>query len=895
MKKQKYSRIIGVISILILVASLIVIPQVFAIEYEEEEEMAEAGTCSDPTYKFGVYIVQEEDDNGNNQYVLRRSRNVTGQCGPESDGFDPLVGDLKITSVSGIGSIAVGQTISMNDEITLGGDSLLVTFGNKSSVQVILEKVTEESAGNGNVLEGILGGLIDGYTSSITVKFSIVQEDAVNSQIDTSHLDTVNSATGTSQTATTPEFEAIFNDIYTKAQNAGHAYVEKGHDIPTTILDELKCSKDIKDASGNVIDRTTNYYQERNSGYFYASQTTQGDSLTYIYNYAPGEPPATQTTPHVCEKTCEEAVKVEYGMPVASKAGLCFEYKVKVSSYVKCRTTTTASAPQRPTGSYCDPAPKCYSAGGTLRRLPQAGPTEDFDSCISECDGGKYSEKCSLKCYKQVYGKNPKSKLSINYEDYAVQKLANTEDDYSLEDCLEDNKDYYGCYYKSGGKMLWASYRRNQSGETGVTYNRSDLGRWYIDTGYDIWNLGDNDGNICNPQTALRCYVADTQGILRRNYRNSGLCDDVCSWRTDQCSGQYLNPGTALKDYEDNVNRYNAAVNSCAAAASCSTSTAEFTISVDYTDKDTGTRETVSFPYSTDKLSSRGATTIVRTSSNADSTIIDYAGCYKDTGADNEYMTEWGFPGSWIHNKTGDVVYDNPNDTIYHFESGKYCLPLNAKEVNGDWWEYSETDNGCYVGVPSPDEWNISAETNKFGYFGWNIKMKCFYAIRNKVCDLDINGCCINPGGPGGPGGPTITPPTEESTVINYRIRSVDLNDLFPNEGTRETGFNWTSAATIPASKDAKYAVDPEVLKNEIEAKGIDGTYQDSELDYSFTLTPELLRKIRHYNKSNGYDKFEGTISTAHDRSVNSYTSNILTPYYVDAFNRHTTLGTNNS
>ena len=32
----------------------------FAIEYITEEEEAVAGTCSDPTYKYGLYIEQDE-------------------------------------------------------------------------------------------------------------------------------------------------------------------------------------------------------------------------------------------------------------------------------------------------------------------------------------------------------------------------------------------------------------------------------------------------------------------------------------------------------------------------------------------------------------------------------------------------------------------------------------------------------------------------------------------------------------------------------------------------------------------------------------------------------------------------------------------------------------------
>ena len=909
MKKQKY-RIIGVIAILMLVASIIFIPKASALDLGD----IFSNTCSDPTYKYGVYIEQDEN-NGNVQYILRRSRNAAGSCGTDSDNFDPLTGVLKITNVSGYGSSAVGKTISMDEEIVLGGDSVMVNSGNRSTVTVYLEKVVEQTSQpeENTGFGGLISGIWDALTSSISVEFSIIEEEAVTGQIDTSHLETVTSTTTESQTATSPEFDDIFNKIYNKAQSAGHIY--NGANVSSTVFGEnesfdgLKCSPVIKDASGNVIDRTgDNYYQEVNSDYFYAKETTYGDQLTYTYNYIPGGTPATQTTDHACERTCEEALKVEYGMPVASKAGLCFEYKVKVTSYVKCKTKTTAQAPQKPTGSYCNPAPKCISQGGTLRDLPQAGPTEEFDSCINSCDGGKYSEKCSLKCYKQVYGKAPTNKLSINYEDYSTQKLAN-KSNYSLDTCLKDNKDYYGCYYQDGGKILWASYNRNKNGSgSSPTYNLSDLGRWYIDQynrgSYNLYNIGSNSGKTCNSASGAKCYVADADGFFRRDYQNSGLCTDICSWRTDQCSGQYMNPGTAVKDYENNLQAYKDAVASCEAAATCSTSTAEFTISADYNykDKTSGkvTTQKVEFPYSSgkDQLSTKAAASIINTSTKDNTTILDYDGCYKSDGSDTKYMTEWGFPGTWIHNKTGELEYDEDEaGEGYYFESGKYCTPLNALSVNTKWWEYAQT--GCYATAPSPTTWNIVADTNDFGYFGWNIRIRCFYGLRNEVCDPNISGCCkgtldeCKKGDSASCGEVTCSDgDCGTDTTINYRIRSVDLKNLFPNEDTRETGFNWTSHATIDETKgkDSNYAGNPEDLIEKIRIDAESGT---EELDYKFVLTPEDINEIRKYNKRVGdYGTYEGKYKEG--SSVNYYVSDKFfnNSYFTDWL-RRASLGKN--
>ena len=908
MKKQKY-RIIGVIAILLLVLSIVVIPRVSALG---DAGISGAETCSNPAYKYGLYIEQDEND-GNVQYILRRIN--SSSC---TDSDKPL----KISNVSGYGSSVVGRTINVGEEIILGGDSVMVNSGNVSKVTVGLiregeeEEVEEET---GNPWLDLFGAIVDSFSdSTILVEYSVIEEQAVTGQIDTSGLETATPGSGGGTTITTPEFDAIFNDIYTKAQSAGHTY--NGATLNSQMLGEnesfngLKCSPTIKDASGNLIDNSgTNYYQEVNSDYFYAEEKTLGDSLTYTYNYVQGGTPVKQTIDHACERICQEALKVEYGMPVSSKAGLCFEYKVKVTSYVKCTTTTTATPPPKPSGQYCNPAPKCVSQEGTLRDLPQAGPTEEFDSCVNECDGGKYSEKCSLKCYKKVYGKNPKTKLAVNFEDYTAQRLADASS-YSLSKCLEDNKDYYGCYYKDGSKMKWASYNREQTGNlTDRSYYLKDLGRWYIDQfnrgSYNLHNIGNNSGLVCNSQID-KCYIVDKDGFFRRDYKNSGLCKDICEWRTDQCAGQYMNPGTAISDYKENLQKYKDAVASCEAAASCSTTTAEFTISADYNYNNGGTVTTkrVNFPYSDsgtskDKLGSRGAASIVRTDTNSNTTILDYDGCYKASGAENEYMTEWGFPGTWIHNKTGALSYKPTTSEGYYLEAGKYCLPLNALSVNTEWWEYAET-TGCYTSAPVPKQYNIIAETNKFGYFGWNLRIRCFYAVRNEACNKDAGDLCCDPVDECETGDSENDCDActggncddKEGTVINYRIRSVDLDNLFPNETERETGFNWTSEATISTSKDPNYAVDPEMLKANIEAKGTENTYTPGELEYSFELTPEILREIRKDNKKQSYDELHGDYKTVAGRSVNFYTSNFFTKFFnSNQYKNLANLGRNNS
>ncbi len=68
-----------------------------------------------------------------------------------------------------------------------------------------------------------------------------------------------------------------------------------------------------------------------------------------------------------------------------------------------------------------------------------------------------------------------------------------------------------------------------------------------------------------------------------------------------------------------------------------------------------------------------------------------------------------------------------------------------------------------------------------------------------------------------------------------FKFRTVSLNNLFPNE--REVGYNWNSTDKAVATK------------KEIEEKG-EEAYADPE--YSYTITPSQMSKIREYNKAAG-------------------------------------------
>ena len=655
---------------------------------------------------------------------------------------------------------------------------------------------------------------------------------------------------------------ASFTDIKNKAYNSG-TYQDNPETLQLNY--NLKCN--------HKIDlNASDYYQNKN--YYYAKSSEEAKKVTYTYNYSYGDT-ATTETKDVCTRTCEEAVMVEYGPPVASKAGLCFEYKVKVTSYVKCDSTINTDAKPKEL-SYCTPTAICTHNNQTLN---QAGPTEEFETCIDKCDGGKYTEKCSKKCYDQVYRKN---KTTLNkttvLKNYNVVPLAYTR-------YCEDSD---GCYYWSGDNIKWQH----------PTEGTNVFGRWYYLTGYcDKW------GGDCTKtdETDGRSYFADSDGIRRGQYASGNVCTDVCSWQG--CSkGEYLNPTDAANDYAANVRAYNAAVNECKAAASCSTKTAEFTIAIKYDTKDKDGNITVNkiyYPYSTssvtknpteneneytginkDKLKAQGGNSL-----SNESTVLNYNGCYENKDQYNWYQTEWGFPGTYINNKTGEISFEPKPSGGWHKEKSKFCMPLNATSVNSKWWEWTKLGNHCVSEADvlaelngrtgTSNGYNIEAIAKDFGYFGWNFNIKCFYATRNEQCNLNENKCCNND-----------SSANKTIGVDNYTVRTIDIDNMFPNSDVsgitnptvqaRKVGFNWTEDASILSIKNEKYAVNPKQLIDDIQTTGNEIYNNDAYLDYQFYLTPSALNKIRQYNKKYDYGVWNGTVDLITDSGINVYSSNLF-------------------
>lgn len=665
-----------------------------------------------------------------------------------------------------------------------------------------------------------------------------------------------------------------FSRAFCKARDEAKASGGETSDVTKT----FKCDVTHRFTASEL--KGENYY--KNTKYLYKKGAEENVySYTYKYYLSPNLNPETET--HTCKKTCEEAVEVRYGPPVASKAGMCFEYKVKVISRVHC-STDVATPPQK-NPDVCTPYPVCTNGSWVGR---QGGPNEDFDKCIKSCDNGKYSLSCSKKCYKKIYGNS--KKLNNNLLNTYATKLANTSSTEisSVKKCKKNSGDN-GCYYRdSYNNIYWDSDLSGNAAE----------GRWYIGKTFLVdWGLsGFNYSVATSPEREFGIYKADG-------------CGDYCYW-TGCSSDEYLNEISSDRDYEANKKVYETAKGMCKAGASCSTKVAEFTIKASYTPGEKS-KVVETFPSEsnpdnctpnaeTGKLESctneKEDTTLLNEFFNTDmdKDFVSEPGCYQKNGKKSDrYIATWSFPGTWINLKTGEISYKKPTTTkAWQKEDDKFCTPLDAKDVNQKYWNYyynkinSTTNNISYsmsnemcsndyitnqnqITESDIEDWNIEAHTKKFGYFDWDITIKCFYALNTNN------------------GGSTASPPDTsvdpcKSGSDNYRIRPIELDNMFPAEegksGNRTPGFNWSDAATT-TSKNSEYGtLSVSALADKIQSNA-DNIYSDENKDYEFVLSKSDLTKLRSIVKGNGnnYAKFTGDISNVDDSyGISRYRSRVI-------------------
>ena len=396
------------------------------------------------------------------------------------------------------------------------------------------------------------------------------------------------------------------------------------------------------------------------------------------------------------------------------------------------------------------------------------------------------------------------------------------------------------------------------------------LGRYYTDF----------SANHLNSAQAGSYVYSDS--FARANYGTS-VCGAVCSWTGCQLArangyyhggkatnGQFINKEDVVAGYEVDMETYQNVMKECKAAASCSTNTATFTITVN--NKLTSSNGDNYINYDKASLTPGNG---LATKTDSDSIILENDFCYnsdKEISDSQKYLTEWSFPGTWINNKTGEISYDKKTDSAWHEKKDKFCTNLKSAMVNTEWWQQKVEGTELTSDKLVKDiVYNIKASTEKFGYYSWNVNLQCFYSIYDKTKDGNTN-----------PGS------NADDNDLLYRLRSVELEDVFPSTEGKETseststgrvpGFNWTNAATN--LKNDTYRVTPGALTSAIQTRG-NTIYsnKDEYLDYEFELDRKTLNEIKDDSKNKKFNSYGTGSNYKVVNGVSVYTSELISKY----------------
>ena len=541
------------------------------------------------------------------------------------------------------------------------------------------------------------------------------------------------------------------------------------------------------------------------------------------------------TTINNCTTTCVEEIEVNFSDPVATQAGMCFQYLIEIKSKVKCDSVYTAPKPSKK--AVCYLKPYCISSNGYENT--HGGPTEDFDACVQECDGGEYSQSCIDSCYTEVY-ENGKT---YSTESVARQTTFDTIDNTSIltfntytsngainatqiaDGCLTDEHISWGWYtaqevYNFKQRYPGGSFV-NGTWKSGGTCP-SKIGYYYFSTlSRTQETINELTGNY-HDQWAQKQYSWDENGsgILKRIKQNdvNSTCRDTCYWTNAYSCGSntVLTEYLAEQEYQKELAKWEAAKNACENGNStCLGGTADYKIVVDNLDtNDDKNDENNKSEWQEEFKSSQKLNGTSITGAFPDMVTLATGYCENGTdvnGGDWHYHNIITFPGTWINNKTGQAVHsiEPGNEDFYTYVGNEYCTKLNSVPVNTAWWYWKVVQNGDNSVLTDSQkqeildatEMNIRGSIDNYGYFGWNFDVECFYAVDDSTCDPNDPDCCdpddpdCNGGGetcpPTDPNWPDCEPDTDDEIIVNkYKFRPVSLDTLFPSGGASNTSVD---------------------------------------------------------------------------------------------------------
>ena len=542
------------------------------------------------------------------------------------------------------------------------------------------------------------------------------------------------------------------------------------------------------------------------------------------------------------------------------------------------------------------------------------------------------------------------------------------------------NQNITGRYYMSGKSILYQPL-----GNVGCEWNKYGYA-YFRDMritartvcnahGYN-WHAG---STTCSNEAKATCYATSgcypgrmgrLSGFSGYYYpssngiKRSSKCSEKCSWKntghpynqpdkvcyflgrgTGTNGGTTGGSETGPNGYLQNVKKYLDALEECISTAviECDKETTTYKMSVN-TDTKTGSTNQIcdSSNYNNNSNclkwnDSHNKTTGFNNLNLTQNSILKYIGgtcaggssiSNNNEGKNNElkdamYHTILTFPGAWINNKNGEVVYDNKgiNEKWYTSHVGNYCTPLIAVNVNANWWTWYQYYKAGTINK-TWEEWagsnkkdliyNIFSQVEKFGHYQWKFNAGCYYAINDYTPGVGIptdpnpptpkcefsSGCnSIPPGCVNNKCEPSPKKTTDNDTnQANYTSKSISTSTMFPQTktsaittndtkatklsyvdkvadtdattGTRKQGYNWSVEATNLSIKG--YPVTPSSLVKKIESTE---TYTDAEVDYDIYLSKTNIKNIKADSKDNAfsYTSYDGQYKTLNNDYESAY------------------------
>lgn len=619
-------------------------------------------------------------------------------------------------------------------------------------------------------------------------------------------------------------------------------------------------------------------------------------------------------------KVCRETVKITYDSPkLVSNNGGGFSYDVTVTPTVSCYAKIKDDAWEKlisiASGTKCTIKNGCWGTDSNYpgyrdRGYWDGGPSEDFDACVSSCDGGTYSQSCINSCYNKVYGNNSNATIAYNNKNYGLLNIsykgtyADSYDIYTDGWCQNPFKSEYAGDYNN---TYYYSYTHNSNGVV-TNSKHTGYGRYYcIKAKTDADKYININRYFRTTSCQSTCYSTITNPTTKKSKKYTNVKagrDYTINASVDSDNylkelGCYLNTdgtSTVLDDnkIKDFVNKWNALVEEVNKTndEGADYSKATYTYQIhDSTSSYCNNDEYIEYK------SGASTNALSVTTNKQDKKVSNIAlgfpnTCLKDG---NAYTTKQGCCDTSKGEMTGGkkfymaITTDNNINNVYSWPTTEKAnfTDLEKETINEIRKSIQNKVSGSVLIYDTEEfksnekcdrdgykfNYNIKASLENFGVLGkdggWNFDINCFYGyynpnigscgVQSKDIDTDGDGeldttviketLCNNDDAYKQPNKNSM----QTTTLVNdYIFRTVDVTNLFNSNS--EIPWNWkTSKTTEAATKNLEarnivYKIDPNVTVQNIQSTGY--AYEDYR-NFHIIMSSNNMRNIRDYNQSN--------------------------------------------